>query len=200
MRRHNKIGLWLLCTMMVTACVTINVYFPAAEAERAADDFIRDVLGDDAAGDPQTSLHPSLPRWTADRLLAGMLDLVIPSAHAQANIDINTPQIVAIKERMANRQQGELAAFFDSGAIGFSSDGLVLLRDRTAVGLKDRKKLDRLIAEENRDRKAVYREIAVANAHPEWEQEIRATFARRWISNARAGWYYQAADGSWTQK
>ena len=57
-----------------------------------------------------------------------------------------------------------------------------------------------LVADENRDRSALYREIAVANGHPEWEDEIRATFARRWIANADSGWYYQENDGSWRQK
>jgi uncharacterized protein YdbL (DUF1318 family) len=57
-----------------------------------------------------------------------------------------------------------------------------------------------LVAEENRDRDAVYREIAVANNHPEWEAQIRETFAKQWVASARAGWWYQAADGSWKQK
>ena len=54
--------------------------------------------------------------------------------------------------------------------------------------------------EDNRDRKAVYREIAVANGHAEWEEQIRETFAKQWIASAHAGWAYQAADGSWKQK
>jgi uncharacterized protein YdbL (DUF1318 family) len=56
------------------------------------------------------------------------------------------------------------------------------------------------VAEENRDRKAVYREIAVANGHPEWEQQIQQTWSQEWIRNARPGWYYQKSDGSWTTK
>jgi len=46
----------------------------------------------------------------------------------------------------------------------------------------------------------VYREIAVANGQPDWEDDIRETFARRWIANARTGWYYQDASGSWQRK
>ena len=46
----------------------------------------------------------------------------------------------------------------------------------------------------------VYREIAVANGHPEWEQQIRETFARQWVSSARGGWWYQDAGGAWKQK
>ena len=56
------------------------------------------------------------------------------------------------------------------------------------------------MADENRDRKAVYREIAVANGHPEWEADVQKTFAREWVNNARSGWYYQNADGTWVTK
>jgi uncharacterized protein YdbL (DUF1318 family) len=55
------------------------------------------------------------------------------------------------------------------------------------------------VADDNRDRKAVYREIAVANGHPEWEAQIRDVFARQWVASARPGWWYQQG-GSWTQK
>ena len=68
------------------------------------------------------------------------------------------------------------------------------------VGLAERRNLERIVGEENADRNAVYREIAIANGHPEWEGDIRGTFARQWNANARSGWYYQQSDGSWAQK
>ena len=43
-------------------------------------------------------------------------------------------------------------------------------------------------------------EIATANGHPEWEAQIRGTFAQQWIASARSGWWYQDAGGSWKQK
>ena len=130
-----------------------------------------------------------------------VLDLLVPSAQAQqAEIDINTPQINEIKARMANRQRTSLSKLFDAGAVGFSSDGLVVIRDRSALPLSERRSLESVVADENRDRKAVYREIAVANGHPEWESDIQQTFAREWARNARSGWYYQESNGNWRQK
>ena len=55
-------------------------------------------------------------------------------------------------------------------------------------------------ADENADRNSLYREIASANGNPEWEADIRSTFAQRWVANARAGWYYKSKAGDWTQK
>jgi len=191
----------VFCTVLVVgACVTINVYFPAAAADRAAEKFVGDVLGE-----PQQdgSLFDPFGRSRSFMLLAAseVLDFFVPSAEAQqAEIDINTPQINAIKARMAQRQRSSLNAFFDAGAIGFSNDGFVTIRDRAAVPLSERRKLESIVAEENRDRAAVYREIAVANGHPEWEKDIQETFARQWVGNAHKGWYYQDSGGGWKQK
>ena len=185
---------------VLAACVTINVYFPAAAAEKAAEQFVGDVLGESRE---EGSLFEPLELLEESLLLAStvVLDALVPSAHAQqAEIDINTPQINAIKARMAQRQRSSLNSLFDAGAVGFSNDGLLMIRDRAAVPLSERRSLESVVADENRDRKAVYREIAVANGHPEWEQDIRDTFAREWVKNARRGWYYQDSGGSWRQK
>jgi uncharacterized protein YdbL (DUF1318 family) len=101
---------------------------------------------------------------------------------------------------MAERFQGTLAPLFDAGAMGFGNDGLVVLRDPAKVPLAQRTAANQAVAEENRDRNAVYREIAVANGHPEWETQIRQTFAKEWVAQARAGWWYQDSAGAWKQK
>lgn len=191
----------LLCTLSVlAACVTINVYFPAAAAEKAAEKFVGDVLGEP---NEEGSLFDPVQVPGGYMLLAanGLLDLIVPNAEAaEPEIEINTPQINAIKARMAQRQQQSLNSLFDAGAIGFTADGLVTVRDRSAVSLSERRNLESVVADENRDRSAVYREIAVANGHPEWEKEIQDTFARQWVQNARKGWYYQDSSGAWRQK
>ena len=198
----KKINTALIISAMfiVAACVTINVYFPAAAAEKAAEQFVGEVLGESRE---EGSLFQPLELLQDSLLLAstGVLDALVPSAHAQqAKIDINTPQINSIKARMAQRQRSSLNSLFDAGAVGFSNDGLVTIRDRAAVPLSERRSLESVVADENRDRKAVYREIAVANGHPEWEQDIRDTFAREWVKNARRGWYYQDSGGAWRQQ
>ena len=51
MRRLVPIKLALV-SVLIAACVTINVYFPAAAAEKAADKIIEDVWGKDQAPAP----------------------------------------------------------------------------------------------------------------------------------------------------
>ncbi|MDW8479572.1 MAG: YdbL family protein [Xanthomonadales bacterium] len=192
-------AIWLTAAgsaLLLAACVTINVYFPAAAAERAAEEFVGKVIGEEApppkAGEPEAR-----SRRGPGALL---LDLLVAPAHARPDLEVRTPQIQAIQERMAERFQKVLRPHFDSGALGFTRDGLVELIDPALVPLRERAALRQAVAEDNRDRDAVYREIAVANGHPEWEPEIRAIFARQWIEQARPGWHYQDAEGRWQRK
>lgn len=189
----------VLLLAIASACVTINVYFPEAAAEQAATTLITDVLGDQV--DVEEDGEPAGQTTTEEAGVWDPLRWLIPVAQAQdVNIDINTPAVRTIRDRMRQRQQSQLAPFFGSGAVGFTNDGLIQVRDRSAVSLAQRNQLNQLVSAENNDRKAIYREIAVANGHPEWEGRIRATFARRWIELAPGGWYYQDAAGNWQQK
>ena len=117
---------------------------------------------------------------------------------AGADLEVNTPAISAIKGSMQARHS-QLAAFYSSGAIGLTKDGLIAVKDATAVPLKDRGGLNGLVAAENADRNNLYKEIATANGHPEWQGEIQSTFAGRWIDKAQGGWFYQGASG-WVKK
>lgn len=119
-------------------------------------------------------------------------------AFAEADLEINTPGVAAIQQSMQARH-AQLAPLYNSGAVGLTADGLVTLRDAAAVPLSARQGANALVAAENRDRNALYKEIARANGHPEWEEEIRNTFAQRWIQRAQAGWWVQAG-GGWRLK
>ena len=55
----------LLATGMLVlgACVTINVYFPAAEAQQAAAEFVDKVIGNDPANSAPPPPASRTPRW-----------------------------------------------------------------------------------------------------------------------------------------
>jgi len=133
------------------------------------------------------------------RVLVALTLGVAGAALAQANLEVNTPAVASLKASMQSRH-AQLAGFYASGAVGLTRDGNIALRDANAVPLAQRQQVNTLIAAENQDRAALYREIARANGKPEWENEIRATFAQRWIEKAQAGWHYQNPSGSWVRK
>lgn len=129
-------------------------------------------------------------------LVSGLLATQL--GQAAADLEINTPAIAAIQNSMQSRHE-KLMSFYNSGAIGLTKDGLIAVKDASAVPLKDRQSLNALVSAENADRNKLYKEIAVANAHPEWEAEIRSTFAQRWVQKAQSGWWYQDGNG-WTKR
>jgi uncharacterized protein YdbL (DUF1318 family) len=201
-----------LASLVFAACVTINVYFPAAAAEKAADQIIDQVTGSPASapseGAPRNDKAPPptshAPAPQPPLLLAAghLLEMLVPAAHAQAdaNLDISTPEIRQITASMASRFD-QLEKYFASGAVGLTSNGLVEVRDAAAIPLAERALVKRLVAEDNQDRNTLYAEIARANGHPEWEPDIRKIFARRWVERgAKPGWYYQDSGGGWVQK
>lgn len=130
---------------------------------------------------------------------AALLLALAGHAYAQANLEMNTPAIAALQSSMQKRHT-ELASFYGNGAIGLTREGYIALRDANAVSLAQRQQVNGLIAAENQDRSALYREIARANGRPEWENDVRATFAQRWTDKAQGGWYYQNNAGAWTRK
>jgi uncharacterized protein len=117
---------------------------------------------------------------------------------AAADLEVNTPAISAIKGNMQGRHN-QLAAHYASGAIGLTKDGFIAVRDANAVPLKDRGALNSAVSAENTDRAKLYKEIATANGHPEWQAEIQSTFASRWIDKAQGGWWVEGA-GGWVKK
>lgn len=132
-------------------------------------------------------------------MLLGVLALSLSSvSFAEADLKINTPGVTALKQSLRDRFH-ELRPYMDSGAVGLTADGMLAVRDASSVPLAARQALNALVAAQNRDRNALYAEIARANGHPEWEAEVRSTFAQRWIQRAQPGWWVQSG-GGWTQK
>lgn len=205
MKAQRVAGYAAVATLLL-GCVTINVYFPAAAAQEAADRIIQDVYGEtpgqgggQAPQSPPEAAPESGDQSALEVLLLGALDLLVAPAAAQADINIQTPAIERLRASLKARHE-LLEPYYRSGAVGMTGDGFVEARDLKAVPLAERRRVQQLVAEENADREAMYAEIARANGHPEWRQEIQATFARRWVSNAPGGWWYQNDQGQWTRK
>ena len=202
----NPIRLSSLLGMLLflAACVTINVYFPSAAAEQAADRIIRGVYGEEtkpgqeSADKPQPNSMLQSPASEAPWPVV-LLEWLVTPAQAAADINIQSPAIKTIRASMEARFP-QLKPFYANGSVGMTNGGLIAVRDLNAVSLRDRKTVTTLVADENRDRQGLYTEIARANGHPEWEADIRKTFAGRWIANAPAGWWYQDSGGQWKRK
>ena len=132
---------------------------------------------------------------------AGCNTLLSPlnALHAEVIFETDSPTIGAIKKSLAIRYT-ILQAHLDAGVIGLTQDGMIALRDGTSLVGEAKTEIAHLIEEDNKERAALYREIARANGRPDWESQFRFAFADRWISRAPEGWYFRNSSGTWIKK
>lgn len=123
----------------------------------------------------------------------------LPATAAPFEFQIESPSIAAIRKSLADRF-ATLGEYIEAGVVGLTWDGNVALRDAEGMPSELRKLVEALVADENKDRLTLIREIARANGRPDWEENLRYTFAQRWIHRAPPGWYYRESNGRWVRK
>jgi uncharacterized protein YdbL (DUF1318 family) len=182
---------------LVSACVTVNIYFPAAAVERAADQIVKETWGE--PGGPAKKEQPqSMGPGSKD---TGAWFSFVGRAYAQeADINVSNPAIRALKESIKNRSES-IKPFMDRGNVGITRDGLLTIRTTDGLNLKERAEIQQLVEAENRDRETLYLEIAKANnISRESVPKIKSIFAKSWIEQARSGWWIQDGSGAWKKK
>ncbi|MGE5217582.1 MAG: YdbL family protein [Chloroflexota bacterium] len=179
----------------VSACVTVNIYFPAAAVERAADQIVKETWGEPEKIPPK----PQSRVFDVPFHLTS-LDFVGEAQAQEADINISNPAIRALKESIKTRSDA-IKPFMDRGNIGIGRDGLLAIRTTDGLNLKERAETKQLIDAENRDREALYAEIAKANnISKDSIPKIKTIFAKSWIEQARPGWWIQDSQGNWKRK
>ena len=180
--------------LLIASCVTVNVYFPAAAVQKAADEIVGEVQGKEAAPTPE----PEPSSWLRQQLKR--VSLSPSEAYAQVDIKISTPAIRALKDSLRNRFE-QVRPLLDKGAIGETNNGLFELKETGALSLQERGQAAALVQQENSDRMALYREIAGANKlGPESIPQIQKIFASAWRDHAHPGWWVQDDTGAWQKK
>ena len=190
--------IFFLSAAFISACVTVNIYFPAAAVERAAEQIVKETWGgpsEPAKAPPKPQSYNRLPS-----LRTVSLTFVSEAQAQEADINISNPAIRALKDSIKQRA-GAIKPFMDRGNIGIGQDGLLTIRTTDGLNLKERAEAQQLVEAENRDREALYAEIAKANGIPkENVPRIKAIFAKSWIEQAQSGWWIQDGSGSWRRK
>lgn len=197
----NRLAIFLTMTLLLAACVTINVYFPEASAVEAADRIIDKVRGESATDDEEndSSWYGRPSREPVRVVLHSLGALIAPVAHAQTDFDATSAAKRTLEASLQQRFS-RLRPYYESGAVGLTAQATIEIRDRSLIPLKERNAVRQLVAEQNADWEALYSEIARINGQPGWIDQIRGVFAERWIAKARPGWYYRDADGEWRRK
>ena len=180
-----------------SACVTVNIYFPAAAVERAADQIVKETWGGPAKPATPVPQPQSRGLFSPNRFLA--LSFVSEAFAQDADINVTNPAIRALKDSIKKRSDA-IKPYMDRGNIGIAQDGLLAIRSADGLNLKERAEANQLIDAENKDREALYAEIAKANGIPKENiPKIKSIFAKSWIEQAQPGWWIQS-NGNWQKK
>jgi len=189
--------------VLLVSCVTVNIYFPAAAIQKAADQIVDDVR---KAPEPAPEQTPEQKREQAPDKKSGLewfrvVAIGATAAHAAAvDVNVSTPAIRALKASMAARFP-QLQPLYGKGAVGETNNGLVVVRDTGALSLKEKANVNRLVSEENRDRTALYAEIIKANNIDMGQlPEVQKIFANSWRGKSAPGWWIQQDNGQWAKK
>jgi len=198
MRRKRHWLLWLLTTFLIS-CVTVNIYFPAAAIQKAADQIVDEVRKTPEQKPEQKQEQKKDKTSFLEWLRFASFG---PSeAHAAAvDVNVSTPAIRGLKASMANRFP-QIQPLYTKGAVGETNNGLVAIRDISALSLKEKADLNRLVDQENADRQALYTEIIKANNLDMGTMgELQRLFANSWRDRSSPGWSIQLDNGQWSKK
>lgn len=188
----NKFRFMLLFGVFTVflSCVTVNVYFPAREVEKKAGDIVDDIRRNTDAAPAPAGPQSSLKEGLYGYWLNGSL------AWAQK---ADSPAVQALKKQLAERFP-KLKPFYQKGTVGENNKGFVELRNG-GLAPAEKSELKGLIEAENRDRQALYQEVARSmNIAPDQIVKVQRIFADKWQQSSASGWWIQKEDGSWAKK
>src|SRR4030042_5313023 len=100
--------------VFIISCVTVNIYFPAAEVQKAADVIVEDVRQLDKKQEQKPQEQQKLnPYYQKLKKLSWRP----AAAYAQIDIDVTPPAIRAMRDSIKARFP-QLSPFYDKGKIG----------------------------------------------------------------------------------
>jgi len=183
MKNQRRIFLGVSCMylMLLFACVTINIYFPAEKVESVAGKIVDDVRGKKK---PPAEKKPSSDKDS--RLLEKtLLAFTCSTAYADETLTVSNPTIRALKQRMRDRYT-RMKPFYEKGFLKEGDDGYVKMKKVGGLGLKQTRDLKSLVSAENADRKKLYMEIARAlKIDPSQVNRIGNIFGKEWQRSVR---------------
>ena len=202
-RSSHRICFHVLAVLaLVAGCVTVNVYFPAAQVEKTAEKIVDEVYQEKK--EPPSQEPAEKPRsWNDGDAFRGIVRLVRlgpAPAFAEEATSVSNAAIRGLKEQIGQRHR-ELAPFYQQGQVGITRDGFLEVRGTGGLALPQVAAMKRLVDADNAARRQLYGEVAKAlNLKPDQVSQVQKIFAKQWRDKAQAGWAVQADDGQWGRK
>ena len=162
-------------SLLVFACVTINIYFPAEKVESVAGEIV-DEIRNRKPGEKDSRLND--PEKSFAQVIRSAL---WPSlAWAQDVKEVSNPTIRALKQKMKDRY-AQLKPFYQKGILKEGNNGYVSIGNTKGLNLKQQRDLKNLVNAENGDRKTLYAEVAKAlKIDASQINKVAEIFAKEW--------------------
>ena len=177
MKSSNRVirVVFFFAALLVGACVTINIYFPAEKVESVAGEIVDEIRRPRTDGG-QGSEQKRQGFFQGRSMLASLASV----AWAQDATTVSNPTIRELKDRMKSRYV-QLKPWFAAGVLKEGDDGFLVAAQTDSLSLKDKGTVRNLVNAENNDRLNLYREVAKAlNIDPSQTGRIAEIFAKEW--------------------
>ena len=110
----------MLFSLMIFACVTINIYFPAEQVETVAGEIVDEIRGQQP-GDTKP-----LNNQKSNLFNRTLFAFSVPLARAAEPLTVSNPGIRMLKQRMKARYT-QMRPFYEKGILRESNSGYVSL-------------------------------------------------------------------------
>ena len=202
-RSARRFSIFVLAVLaLIAGCVTVNIYFPAAQVEKTAEKFVDDVYQEKTEPpkqEPGTKPQSLYERGIIYRI-ARLARFGPAQAFAEEATTVSNATIRGLKDQIGQRHQ-ELLPFYRQGQVGINKDGFLDVRGTSGLGLPQVASLKRLVNADNDARRQLYEEVAKAlNLKPDQVPLVQKIFSKQWRDKAEAGWAVQTDDGKWGRK
>jgi len=202
-RPTHRLSISVLAVLaLVAGCITVNIYFPAAQVQKTAEKIVDEVYQEKREPPiPEPAEKPrSSNEGDAFRGIVRLARFGPAPAFAEEPTTVSNAAIRGLKEQIGQRHR-ELLPFYQQSQVGITRDGFLEVRGTSGLGLPQVAALRRLVDADNAARRQLYEEVAKAlNLKPEQVSQVRKIFAKQWRDKAQAGWAIQADDGQWGRK
>ncbi|MBX9765723.1 MAG: YdbL family protein [Bdellovibrionales bacterium] len=176
----------ILTLAILTSCVTVNVNFPEGAVQKAADDYVRE-------------LYKSKQKTTPEgKPSTFFFDFSLVATAVAADFKISSEESKKIMEKQKERL-GDVDGYKAKGVIGETSEGLIEVYKDDKLSAIEKKKVQRLVSEENNDREALYSDIVKSNGMTDaMKAGVRKTFFQSLRDASPAGTPVKEG-GAWIQ-
>lgn len=179
---------------------------PESAVQQASDDYVRELYKAKERGktaSPIPSVSPSRsPSHSPSPSPSNKssLDFNFISEAYAGGLRTDSENSTKIKGRQASRLD-ELLAAKRAGVIGEGNDGFLVLKNIDPSKKLLQKKFDKIIADENEDRRELYLDILKINGITKSNlKTVEKSYAHSFQEYSPAGTWIQDDDGKWAQK